>query len=84
MGHEDWEVDFKGNLTTSPPSLVYPIPSNSCKSFSISTQKCACMIHVGISIHHVLGSKLPSYLGIVERLGGIVVRDNVIEWHVQS
>ena len=66
LAHEDWENDFKGDLTTLPPSLVCPNPSHSCMSFSISTQLFACMIHVRILIHPVVESKLLSHLKIVE------------------
>ena len=66
MAHEDWEVDFKGDLTTPRLSLVCPITSHSCMSFSISTQSCACMIHVGIPIQLVVGLKLVLHLGIVK------------------
>ena len=40
MAHEDWEVNFKDDLTTPRLSLVCPNPSHGFMSFSISTQSC--------------------------------------------
>ena len=66
MAHEDWEVDFKGDLSTRPPSFVFSTSSHRCIPSLFQYNHVLCMIHVGIPIHPIVGSKLLSHLEIIK------------------